>query len=115
LAGHIPFINAGHLPVYCQNSIAGITGPGNHNNINNNNSNIETPSDRYAASWRFGSTLYNNRYRVLGRIRDNHNLSLADYILFFVSNGSSIALNQYSIHGQNCAFGTVTTAFFYYF
>jgi hypothetical protein len=48
LAGHIPFINAGHLPVYCQNSIAGITGPGNHNNINNNNNNIETPSTRIA-------------------------------------------------------------------
>jgi hypothetical protein len=40
---------------YSQNSIAGITGPGNHNhnnsnnnNNNNNNNNIETPSTRIA-------------------------------------------------------------------
>ena len=34
---------------YSQNSIAGITGPGNHNhNNNNNNNNIETPSIRIA-------------------------------------------------------------------
>jgi hypothetical protein len=40
---------------YSQNSITGITGPGNHNhnnnsnNNNNNNNNIETPSIRIAA------------------------------------------------------------------
>jgi hypothetical protein len=34
---------------YSQNSIAGISGPGNHNhNNNNNNNNIETPSIRIA-------------------------------------------------------------------
>jgi hypothetical protein len=37
---------------YSQNSISGITGPGNHNNNsnnnNNNNNNIETPSARSA-------------------------------------------------------------------
>ncbi|PWU80378.1 MAG: hypothetical protein DLM72_12410 [Candidatus Nitrosopolaris wilkensis] len=32
---------------YSQNSIAGITGPGNHNH-NNNNNNIQTPSIRIA-------------------------------------------------------------------
>ena len=49
--------------------------------IINSGNGISSLINVYAAEWYVDSTLYYNRYRVLGRIRDNQNLSSAEYIL----------------------------------
>jgi hypothetical protein len=43
----------------------------------NSGSGISSLIKVYAAEWCVGNTLYYNRYRVVGRIRDNRNLSSA--------------------------------------